>query len=499
MLQTRQSRDGGKRKSPSFLVAIGGGATNSLQPAPLRKWFSMARNALPEYAPAAACICVRPELMAQSKSGTIIAQLMRQPQPPQFHSLARDGMSKAWPELVPEFGAPEMVYVQLEEFEAEGFPYQAAVEVHQDMAKRHQWAEALSRALHLLTRSESECSLRTIFGLLLHAAGKCQAAKVRALQMIFQHCTPHLLPALPSEEAEGSLTDGRKRIQAATEEFLDEEKDRAFTTYLEEPTEMCLEAMGQDSLDVNVHGANTHLAVLASTLAVRLPREPDLEDESKGLAPFLDFEFADGSLEILQRPENFGKKFGAVAECREPSIRSGPGLWDTKSWLQRGGCAKDSARKAASSCKSAAPMRAKAKAYVEPFAQVFTARRFLPRLLSYLTSDEIDLGQDLNTELQALLNGAESDAFHGPPLGPVTPEEAASCQQFLWSASDTTRPQFQLGRAIKLFQSIGIVKSSDQMIDSESGCQCDGSAPSSLPNPERDSVKRRRIGKQGAK
>merc|ERR1711881_679571 len=95
--------------------------------------------------------------------------------------------------------------------------------------------------------------------------------------------------------------------------------------------------MGKDgNPDVNVHGANTYLAALAATLGVRLSREPFLDDESKGVTPFLDFRFEGGALEALNKPENLGKSWETVRECRNPRLqRSAPRT--AHRWLQEGG------------------------------------------------------------------------------------------------------------------------------------------------------------------
>ena len=61
-----------------------------------------------------------------------------------------------------------------------------------------------------------------------------------------------------------------------------------------------------------------------------------LQDESKGVAPFLHTTFANGALEALQSPSNLGKSWEAVRECCNPRT-VGHAPHTHTSWISHGG------------------------------------------------------------------------------------------------------------------------------------------------------------------
>ena len=70
--------------------------------------------------------------------------------------------------------------------------------------------------------------------------------------------------------------------------------------------------------DSDVHGANVWLAILMSTLGVKLNRMPFLHDGPKGFLPFLDAggAFVGTFLAELWRDENLGKSERAISRAR---------------------------------------------------------------------------------------------------------------------------------------------------------------------------------------
>merc|ERR1712048_971135 len=253
-------------------------------------------------------------------------------------------------------------------------------------------------------------------------------------------CTPQR-----SEVASDSLAAARARILAATREFLDDEKNAAFNTHFLEPSWMYLAAAKDGNPDVNVHGANTYLAALAASLGVRFSREPFLNDESKGVTPFLDFCFEGGALEALQKPENLGKSWQAVRECKNPKLaRNAPRT--AHKWLREGGRAIDTANLAIGTDSAA---RNRLRPYLEAFADVFSATRLLPRLFTRLVQSD---------ELTAALN-EELAAFHRDGLCADSDDDGSEtdCRYFLWDLQGQ-QPMFRTSRALLLFKRVGVVK-----------------------------------------
>jgi hypothetical protein len=230
---------------------------------------------------------------------------------------------------------------------------------------------------------------------------------------------------------------------AGCREFLEDEKDAAFRTHFIEPSWLYLAAVHDGNPDVVVHGANTYLAVLAATLGVRMSREPFLEDESKGVAPFLDFQFSNGALSALHHPSNLGKSWEAVRECRNPRCPGAPRM--SHRWITDGGSPMTSVKLATGS------KRAKAAPYLEGFAQPFAAHRLLPRLVSRLTQSD-SMTAALNAQLLALQSaGLRVDDGEGSL-------EDDDVRYWLWDLEAEPEPAFRLERALLLFGELGVVK-----------------------------------------
>lgn len=404
------------------------------------KWITQRRPALPEYVQAATLICVRPELMAESRTALVVENLTtnaasKSQMPGSFDAVVTNAIKTAW--RVRDDRAARGHNCDVPGL-ASGSPFNGANQVYGSLEAWQR--DVLQLAIHHLTTSSTPDDLQMALGMLMRGAQECHSRKLWAFYGIVARCTPPR-----SEAASDGLPMSRARILAATREFLDDEKDAAFNTHFLEPSWMYLAALRDGNPDVNVHGANTYLAALASALGVRFSREPFLNDESKGVTPFLDFRFEGGALEALQRPENLGKSWQAVRECKDPKLaRNAPRT--AHRWVRDGGRPIDTAELAIGADTAA---RKRLRPYLEAFADVFSAPRLLPRLFTRLVQSD-DLTAALNEELAA---------FHREGLRADTQDDGSEtdCRHFLWDL-EGQQPAFRTSRAVLLFSRIGVVK-----------------------------------------
>lgn len=146
----------------------------------------------------------------------------------------------------------------------------------------------------------------------------------------------------------------------------------------------------------------------------------------------------------MQKPENLGKSWEAIRECRNPRLpRNAPRA--AHKWLRDGGRPIDTANLAIGRDTNA---RERLRPYLEAFAQVFSAARLLPRLFNRLV--QVDAISALNEELAAFhREGLRAD---GDDDGTET-----DCRYFLWDL-EGQEPTFRLSRALLLFSRAGVVK-----------------------------------------
>lgn len=99
-------------------------------------------------------------------------------------------------------------------------------------------------------------------------------------------------------------------------QLVDDTKDLAFKTTFLEPTKMCFRRHEEFAREdqVEVHGANAYLAVLASTIGVQLNRRPHLSDFVVGCVDFLK---AFDETPAAWKPEHFGLDWESRRELRD--------------------------------------------------------------------------------------------------------------------------------------------------------------------------------------
>jgi len=112
----------------------------------------------------------------------------------------------------------------------------------------------------------------------------------------------------------------RSAVWEVVAQLVDDTKDQAFKTTFLEPTKMCFRKHEEFAREdqVEVHGANAYLAVLASTIGVQLNRRPHLSDFVVGCVDFLQCEGEPAAW----KTEHFGVDWESRKELREAAKTS---------------------------------------------------------------------------------------------------------------------------------------------------------------------------------
>ncbi|KAI9004471.1 hypothetical protein DFJ74DRAFT_416944 [Hyaloraphidium curvatum] len=242
---------------------------------------------LPAYRAAAAEIVVSPALMAGSPLSSAIAALQARVGP--------DYRPDEWTQLVERvtgraFGPSVDGYVQIPELDVGGNPTVMCWEFFTSFNSFDR--RVLVAAVKELLRTEEPGGMRTVLGLMLRAARECTARKKQVLVMLVRRVQlhPKRTASASREElaADERLVLAKLKLYLACEEHVEELKDRAFSSTFLEPTKFYYRAVSDVIMegDTDIHGANTYLAALTSTLGIRCSRPAYLEDECKGIIDF---------------------------------------------------------------------------------------------------------------------------------------------------------------------------------------------------------------------
>eukprot|EP00929_Paragymnodinium_shiwhaense_P046128 TRINITY_DN23496_c0_g1_i1.p1 TRINITY_DN23496_c0_g1~~TRINITY_DN23496_c0_g1_i1.p1 ORF type:complete len:600 (-),score=128.42 TRINITY_DN23496_c0_g1_i1:183-1982(-) len=323
----------------------------------------------------------------------------------------------------------------------------------------------MSAALRELLVTEDATGLQVVLGMIKASTLACNAGKVdvwtRMLQRVGERipksptATLETLEETANEENAGHDHDEakRKRRRAARSRlwdealaFADEWKEKALATVFLEPTKMYFAACQEQELldNVDVHGSSVYMAVLLSTLGVRCPRQPFMLDTPISCVSFLDALQAE-QLKALWRPENLGKPWTSVPECREePRVSctvanhysnflfNGRQPWQIANGAVQPDCLEE--------------RRQKLQPYLEQFARYFSQDIILVPLTQRLLDRE-----DCRADLQVLLEDlAEKD-----PQG--TGEDCEDVRFWLWDL-DVFPARIREDRAVMLLQHAGLLK-----------------------------------------
>jgi hypothetical protein len=201
---------------------------------------------------------------------------------------------------------------------AEGNMFEGAVYFHSEL----KWERPfLEKALVLLCETEDPMGLQVVLGMLRTGADWCKARKTLMFSSIIERLKIPERFSTRDQQCMGTSSaaeSSRKAVWDVITQLVDDTKDQAFKTTFLEPTKMCFRRHEEFAREdqVEVHGANTYLAVLASTLGVQLNRRPHMRDFVVGCTDFLSFEEDPPAW----KEEHFGFDWESRRELREAVV-----------------------------------------------------------------------------------------------------------------------------------------------------------------------------------
>jgi len=167
--------------------------------------------------------------------------------------------------------------------------------------------------------SEDESALIGVLNILARGGSECKARKLMAFNSVCQRIaySKSLLQEL-QEEMEEDVEPCIAIIREYLDTFIDDFKTKAFKSAFLEPTKVYFHCVCDYVMegDVEVHGANTYAAVLLSTLGIKLPIIPYLQDDIKGCCAFLRCKALAPVFQEMLEKENFGKEWRKWPSCR---------------------------------------------------------------------------------------------------------------------------------------------------------------------------------------
>jgi len=433
----------------------------------LGRWLDKDRGihaAMPEYQVAAQRICIAPELMSSSRLWKHLKFLKQQ-----------KAVVAAYEEIVitiihkacnTRFRWAARYKTANISGLGSGNLLQGAMSYYQAL----QWERPyLVQALDLLHKTEDPDGLQVILGLMLSGSGWCHARKTFVFNTIVSRVK---VPAGAIEEAwtradeSPELQTARQAIMEIVTDFIEDTKDHALKSTFLEPTKMHFRAADEPVREnqVDVHGANTFLAILSATLGVQLNRRPYLRDYSIGCVDFL----ADDAAEPTAWSEShFGRDWEGVRELRDggefgeqgPKPLRKPGIFDRieffadtcilqsrTGFVFSGGTAREVANASVNPA-GRSEKRLHLARYLEKFASWFSKDFILPRMISRITGDA--------GRVEALQVFLDDLLIIEPELAGEDGEE--DVRFWLWDMSEIPA-QFRTKRAARLMQHVGVLR-----------------------------------------
>lgn len=320
-----------------------------------------------------------------------------------------------------------------------GYFYQSLISVQRDLGSNK--GVILHRALQELYEMNDVTDMQIVCSLLQRGASECQARKINVYNMILNRIR---VPHEPQEAIEhDELASNKKKLLVALLEMVDEYKDKALKTVFLEPSRLYYTSIYDDCMagDVEVHGSNTYLHVLAVALGVCFSQEPLLDDCVKGVAAFLGAgqDFVSALRNGLWADENLGKSYESISQCRV-SMRI------TRVPHNQLVCRGDSPAEIGDRIAVAsAADQTKLSPYLEQFARIFSAEVFLPRAFSRISQDDALFAAIQFVYERTIRTALSSD---GPEIEDV--------RQWIWDLETNT---FDVERAVQIFEQVGLVHS----------------------------------------
>ncbi len=204
--------------------------------------------------------------------------------------------------------------------------------------------------------------------------------------------------------------------------------------------------------DVEVHGSNTYLAVLLSTLGIKLGLMPYFRDEVKGCCDFLQATSYASIYKEITDPKHLGKHWGSIPKARQCSSR--PNVYINSGFIIPGDSPLAVAFYAASSSTPGDSRRAIAR-YLELYTQHFSKEHFLEKAFIKLIGDE-GLPKPLAIVFKAMTMITEEGSSSSSSSSLPSRLSAAGGDVKEWVYDVDNDYTFSLERAAQLFAFIGV-------------------------------------------
>jgi hypothetical protein len=444
-----KNNKGKKRKQDKLLKLIRMTSMEVL-PAldPTRKGYEF--EVLPEYQRAKDAVVVKWEFMATSKVQTalkIINDLRGSLPNVSFSDTLCRAIAKAY-----NLGSIESArgqYCALGDYHL----VSAITNLYNSLEWRSQY---LHFALWLSLRLEEPVGLMTCLNLLARGGSECHARKLMAFHTFIQRIAT---ASTASSSSSASTSDASSSSSSSAFEhsrmllldwmrnYIDNLKLKAFTSTFIEPARFYFCKTGQTVMmdDVEVHGSNTYLAVLLSTLGIKLGLMPFFRDEVKGCCDFLKATSYNSIYQEITDPKHAGKSWRNLPNAKR--CNSSPNVYITSGFIFPGVNPLTVAFHAASSNSSENSRRALAQ-YLEIYTRYFSKEHFLERAFLNLIGDE-GLPQPLAVVFAEMMKNERRTA-------PEEEGEEGEADVNEWIYDVKNGYTFNLERAAQLFAFIGV-------------------------------------------
>lgn len=143
--------------------------------------------------------------------------------------------------------------------------------------------EYVTWALKVLIQRETPSGIASMLLEVCDRAHRCHTAHKQALNLLVLHSynlshATHRPRAQPAYESTDNFESAIQTLCDCMEVFLDDHKERAFTSAFIAPARYYLVQTGHEFEQMLVHGTNAYVALLNSTLGVQLTFQADYED-----------------------------------------------------------------------------------------------------------------------------------------------------------------------------------------------------------------------------
>lgn len=415
---------------------------------------------LPEYTKARESIIITPQLMRDSTMRRALRNLKgsKHEWPPRdiigtFRKTLEQLLRKAWPSRITtsRFRRQSCSLYGIAESCTVGNVWDSCDTLFHALGWERPY---LLRALQILIDIEDTSGLQIIAGLMKRGAGECYARKRSVFYNIINRIPMTKENVHTGHESANENVRVCLYLREILAEYIDSIKDKAFKSTFLEPTKMYFNRVFDYTMegDVEVHGANIYLVLLASTLGIALNRDPYMDEgEVKGVVQFMDanvdssthYEDAQG----CWSHDNFGKTWESIPFCRNrrhvtrKASNNFYFRWRHEPVVEMG--------KDAADPRSSANSRRQFAVYLEQFCSYFTSSFILQRMFTHLT---VEAGEEAGRALQTAYGDLKEVELQNG--GEELPEDV---RFYCWDfGEDLVSCTFNERNALKLFSYIGV-------------------------------------------